>query len=70
MMVSRELTSGKDGAKPRLHRFDPKTLKFEGNLAVPKIEIISLSNFLESQLRSASSLPEKSIGMSPTFHES
>ncbi|KAF9385264.1 hypothetical protein CPB97_004967 [Podila verticillata] len=30
MMVSKELTAGKDGAKPRLHRFDPKTLKFEG----------------------------------------
>ncbi|KAF9336054.1 hypothetical protein BG006_009844 [Podila minutissima] len=29
MTVSRELTAGEDGAKPRLHRFDPKTLKFE-----------------------------------------
>jgi len=29
MMVSRELTADKDGAKPRLHRFDPKTLMFE-----------------------------------------
>ncbi|KAF9214557.1 hypothetical protein BGZ59_003448 [Podila verticillata] len=29
MMVSKELTASKDGAKPRLHRFDPKTLKFE-----------------------------------------
>ncbi|KAG0343378.1 hypothetical protein BG005_002475 [Podila minutissima] len=29
MTVSRELTAGKDGAKPRLHSFDPKTLKFK-----------------------------------------
>ncbi|KAF9207322.1 hypothetical protein BGZ59_011199 [Podila verticillata] len=30
MTVSRELNGGRDGAKPRLHRFDPKTLEFEG----------------------------------------
>ncbi|KAF9290774.1 hypothetical protein BGZ74_000461 [Mortierella antarctica] len=30
MTVSRELIGGRDGAKPRLHRFDPKTLEFEG----------------------------------------
>ncbi|KAF9387653.1 hypothetical protein CPC16_006927 [Podila verticillata] len=29
MTVSRELTGGRDGEKPRLHRFDPKTLEFE-----------------------------------------
>ncbi|KAF9332469.1 hypothetical protein BG006_004643 [Podila minutissima] len=30
MTASRELIGGRDGAKPRLHRFDPKTLEFEG----------------------------------------
>ncbi|KAG0339746.1 hypothetical protein BG000_001422 [Podila horticola] len=29
MTVSRELTGGRVGAKPHLHRFDPKTLEFE-----------------------------------------
>ncbi|KAF9321816.1 hypothetical protein BG003_010840 [Podila horticola] len=31
MMMARELTAVKDGAKPRLYRFDPETLKFDGS---------------------------------------
>ncbi|KAI9236192.1 MAG: hypothetical protein BYD32DRAFT_419446 [Podila humilis] len=37
MTISRELLGGRDGARPRLHRFHPKTLEFEGQrrLIVP-----------------------------------
>ncbi|KAG0294185.1 hypothetical protein BGZ96_001626 [Linnemannia gamsii] len=32
--VSKELTTGQNNAKPRLHKFDPKTLRFEGKRIV------------------------------------
>ncbi|KAF9578153.1 hypothetical protein BGW38_006200, partial [Lunasporangiospora selenospora] len=38
MTVSKELSGGENDTEPRLHRFDPETLKFEGRrgLVIPK----------------------------------
>ncbi|KAF9972441.1 hypothetical protein BGZ73_004444 [Actinomortierella ambigua] len=56
--ISREILGGQDSAKPRLHRFDPKTLMFEGSrplvVCKPQLDVHKDVSVSRSPTRSSS----------------